>query len=489
MGHVYKARDTRLHRFVAIKALAFGKLADDDLRLRFLQEARAASALNHPNIITIHDILSVDGADFLVMEYVPGKTLADLIPKGGMSAREVLDYGTQMANALAAAHKAGVVHRDIKPGNIMVSETGTVKVLDFGLAKQIDSSHRMELTAEGAILGTAAYMAPEQAEGKKASPRSDIFSFGAILHEMITGRQAFSGESHASILDAVRRDPPRRLSELVADVPAGLEELVAKCLDKNPETRWGNTDDLHAALSALKGRQDTGISAPPPPAPAPVSAAPPPDRTLLIVAAALLLALIAGAVWWKTSKPEPRVDPIMIPPVSRETDRPSPVAPLTPLPEPAAPAPGAPAQPAVPGTEGPKAAAKPVTLPDGYPIPLLLETPVTKGLDDGASLRLTAASDIAIEGVRLVAKGAQAAGFVGQGKKKFLRGRSVMIGFQAVRAVDGTPVRLRATSEAGKEPLRGAEVSGSKSGDAILATSGTSYLAYVDGKVEIVPKR
>lgn len=466
MGHVYKARDTRLHRIVAIKALAFGKLADDDVRRRFLQEARAASALNHPNIITIHDILTEDGADFLVMEYVSGKTLADLIPQDGMAVRDVLGYGAQIASALEAAHTAGVVHRDLKPGNIMVSDAGTVKVLDFGLAKQLDANREAvtALTMDGAVLGTAAYMSPEQAEGKKVDARSDIFSFGAILHEMITGRRAFPGESHVSILAAVLRDPPRRVSELVADVPAGFEDLLSRCLNKNPEARWRNTGDLRAALADLKSRQDPGVAA--------VSsrpAVPETTRKLPVLAVAVLALVLAaiGGLWWKvTRKPEPRVDPVMIPPVSRETDRPSPVAPLTP----------APADPiVVPAPAIPKPAVKPVVLSDGYPIPLLLDTPVTKDLEAGAPLRFTVAADVAIHGARLVAKGAAAAGFVGPGKKRFLRGKSVTIGFDAVRAVDGKPVRLRAAAEAGKR---------TRTAD----TETTAYTAYVDGDVEIVPR-
>jgi serine/threonine protein kinase len=192
MGVVYKARDTRLNRFVAIKVLPHDKVADADRKRRFIQEAQAASALNHPNIITIHDIGQIDGVDFIAMEYVAGKTLDRLIPKNGLRLAEVLKYAIQIANALARAHAAGIIHRDIKPGNIMVTPEGGVKVLDFGLAKLTERSEEIDATAtmhaaprseEGSIVGTVAYMSPEQAEGKAIDTRSDIFSFGVVLYE------------------------------------------------------------------------------------------------------------------------------------------------------------------------------------------------------------------------------------------------------------------------------------------------------------------
>ncbi|HTX34573.1 MAG TPA: serine/threonine-protein kinase, partial [Bryobacteraceae bacterium] len=211
MGEIYKAQDTRLNRTVAIKVLSAAQAGTGERRRRFLQEAQAASALNHPNIITIYDIVSEGESEFLVMEFLAGKTLGELIPQGGLPMPLVLSYGVQIAEALEAAHGAGIVHRDLKPGNIMVTgqtaegRPGLVKLLDFGLAKLTgpapsrglgDETATLEsapLTVEGSILGTVSYMSPEQAEGKPVDARSDIFAFGAILYEMVTGERAFAG--------------------------------------------------------------------------------------------------------------------------------------------------------------------------------------------------------------------------------------------------------------------------------------------------------
>ena len=193
MGVVYKGRDVRLNRSVAIKVLPADKVSDPERKRRFIQEARAASALNHPNIITIYDIGNESGIDFIVMEYVEGKTLDQRIPRKGMKSSEVLKLGVQMADALAKAHSAGIVHRDLKPSNVMVTDDGLVKVLDFGLAKLTEVSETGEegtrtlQSEEGTIIGTLSYMSPEQAEGRKVDARSDIFSFGAVLYEMVTG--------------------------------------------------------------------------------------------------------------------------------------------------------------------------------------------------------------------------------------------------------------------------------------------------------------
>jgi serine/threonine protein kinase len=213
MGVVYKARDTHLDRFVAIKVLPPERTADAARKARFVREAKAASALNHPHIVTIHDISSEGGRDFIVMELVTGKTLDELIGRKGLKLNEALKLGAQIADALAAAHAAGIVHRDLKPANLMVSDSGAVKVLDFGLAKLTESATESDQdaptrtvraqTEEGAVVGTAAYMSPEQAEGKRLDARSDIFSFGAVLYETITGRRAFPGESTAATLSAI----------------------------------------------------------------------------------------------------------------------------------------------------------------------------------------------------------------------------------------------------------------------------------------------
>src|SRR5579863_2941469 len=245
MGLVFKARDTQLGRFVAIKVLiAAGE--SNDHRARFIQEARAASSLNHPNIIIIHDIVTIAEGECIVMEFVKGKTLADMIEAGRIPTVDCLKYATQIADALSAAHSIGIVHRDLKPANVMVTPDGLAKVLDFGLAKLSGEEDQDALggalgasdttvslhmngrpkTAEGAIIGTVAYMSPEQAQGHKVDARSDIFSFGAVLYEMVTGERAFHGSSGLATLTAVLRDNPREFSTFHVDVPPELQEVV-----------------------------------------------------------------------------------------------------------------------------------------------------------------------------------------------------------------------------------------------------------------------
>jgi eukaryotic-like serine/threonine-protein kinase len=222
MGIVYKARDPRLKRDVAIKVLPPEAAADGDRCARFEQEAQAASALNHPNIATIYEIATDDGTTFIAMEYVPGRTLAETIPRKGLNLSEALRYAVQIADALARAHGSGIIHRDLKPGNIIVTPEGRVKLLDFGLAKLVQRDDGPasdvtrttgDLTAEGMVVGTTRYMSPEQARGKPVDARTDIFSFGAVLYEMIAGRHAFDGDSVLEIATAVVRDNPAPLSE------------------------------------------------------------------------------------------------------------------------------------------------------------------------------------------------------------------------------------------------------------------------------------
>src|SRR5712692_2285602 len=269
MGVVYKARDTHLDRFVAIKALPPELTGDPERKRRFVQEAKAASALNHPNIITIHDIWSDGGADFIVMEYVPGKTLYELVPREGMPVKEALKYAMQIADGLAKAHSAGIVHRDVKPSNIMVSEDGFVKLLDFGLAKLIEppvaESDATDTvgprTGEGKLPGTLAYMSPEQAEGWKLDARSDIFAFGALLYEMLTGRRAFQRESKVSTLSAIVREEPQPVSHVVEGLPVELEKLISRCLRKDRNRRIQHMGDVKLALEELQA-EPAGRSAP-----------------------------------------------------------------------------------------------------------------------------------------------------------------------------------------------------------------------------------
>ena len=286
MGDIYKAQDARLHRMVAIKALTNASAGDTDRRRRFIQEAQAASGLNHPNIITIYDIVSEGDSEYMVMELVDGKTLADLIPPGGVGVAKTLQYSTQMADALRAAHAAGIVHRDLKPGNVMVTDSGLVKILDFGLAKinvatelteETQTLEAAPLTVEGSILGTVAYMSPEQAQGRKLDARSDIFSFGVVMYEMLTGTKAFPGDSAITTLTAILRDDVKPIAELVPDVPAELVEIISLALRKDPKDRWQSTQVMYTVLAAQKAKFDSGvhsISGFVPPLGRPVSQAP-----------------------------------------------------------------------------------------------------------------------------------------------------------------------------------------------------------------------
>ena len=256
MGEVFRATDTRLHRTVAIKVLPHEKVADPERKRRFLQEARAASALNHPNIIGLYDIASDNGTDYLVMEYVAGKSLDKAIPDGGMPLKEIALYVTQIASALASAHGAGIVHRDIKPANIMITDEDRVKVLDFGLAKLDERSggedaetRTMEarLTETGAIMGTLAYMSPEQAAGKPVDYRTDIFSLGVLLFEMAAGRRPFRGESPVETLHAIIHDPAPPLP----GAPPGLQDICDRALAKDPKARYQHAGDLALDLTRL----------------------------------------------------------------------------------------------------------------------------------------------------------------------------------------------------------------------------------------------
>jgi serine/threonine-protein kinase len=267
MGEIFKARDPRLNRTVAIKALSIEGMGDPDRRRRFIQEAQAASGLNHPNIITIHDIISDSENEYMVMEYVSGKTLSELIQAGGVGVEKTLRYGVQIADALAAAHAAGIVHRDLKPGNVMVTESGLVKILDFGLAKVSVATQLTEetqtlgapMTVEGSILGTVSYMSPEQAQGAKVDARSDIFAFGALMYEMITGAKAFSGASPIATLTAILRDEVKPIRDSVPDCPPELEEIIGRALRKAPGDRWQSMQEVHGVLAGLRQKFESGI--------------------------------------------------------------------------------------------------------------------------------------------------------------------------------------------------------------------------------------
>jgi serine/threonine protein kinase len=314
MGVVYKARDTHLGRFVAVKVLAGAMSAHPERKRRFVQEARLASSLNHPNIVTIYDILEEAGCDSIVMEYVSGRTLDDLIRKGATRFPEALKYAVQIADALAAAHGSGIVHRDLKPTNVIVTEGGLVKVLDFGLAKLIETEAHSEdsttpgvaPTEEGTILGTVPYMSPEQVEGRSVDTRSDIFSFGSLLYEMVTGQRAFHGETRLALLAAILRSEPRPVHELARDVPPEVERVISHCLRKDPAKRFQHMADLKSLIEDIKEDSDSGrLQA--------VRGLPPPAKRRWLwaaLAAAVVLASAGVAAWLssleRSSVPPPR---------------------------------------------------------------------------------------------------------------------------------------------------------------------------------------
>jgi eukaryotic-like serine/threonine-protein kinase len=259
MGEVYRAKDTRLNRTVAIKILPPHLSSSPDLRQRFEREARAVSSLSHAHICTLHDIGNQDGAFYLVMEFLEGENLADRLSKGPLPLEQTLRYGMQIADALEKAHKQGIVHRDLKPGNIMLTKSGA-KLLDFGLAKFAaeqtqpalsEVATEGNLTAEGTILGTIQYMAPEQLEGSDADARTDIFAFGAVLYEMATGRKAFTGKSRASLITAIMSAEPQSVSTIQPMTPRSFDRLVKICLAKDPDARWQTAHDVMLELQGI----------------------------------------------------------------------------------------------------------------------------------------------------------------------------------------------------------------------------------------------
>src|SRR6059036_1533661 len=263
MGEVYRARDTKLGRDVAIKVLPAAFSEDRDRLRRFEQEARAAGALNHPNILVIFHIGTHDGAPYIVSELLEGETLRERMAGAALPQRKAIDYALQTAHGLAAAHAKGIVHRDLKPDNLFVTNDGRVKILDFGLAKltatsdgtqsQTEVPTRKVNTDPGTVMGTMGYMSPEQLRGKTADHRSDIFSFGAILYEMLSGKRAFRGGSIAETMSAILREDPPDLSETNKTVSPALERLVRHCLEKNPEERFHSASDLAFAIESLSG--------------------------------------------------------------------------------------------------------------------------------------------------------------------------------------------------------------------------------------------
>jgi len=301
MGEVYRARDSRLKRDVAVKVLPQALSLDADRLRRFEQEALATAALNHPNILAVFDIGTHEGAPYVVSELLEGETLRERVRGGPLVMRKALDYALQIAHGLAAAHEKGIIHRDLKPDNLFITKDGRVKILDFGLAKltQPEAGAHTSLatatqaTEAGVVMGTAGYMSPEQVRGVAVDPRSDIFSFGAILYEMLSGKRAFHGETSADTMSAILKEDPPDLSETGRNVSPALERIVQHCLEKNPESRFHSASDIAFDLEHLSGTSGASARV------AAVAAAPPRGKLLLALAAGLVIAVVMlGLGWW-----------------------------------------------------------------------------------------------------------------------------------------------------------------------------------------------
>ena len=317
MGEVYRARDTRLDRTVAVKVLPPHLSESPEAKQRFDREARAISSLNHPNICTLYDVGHQDGVDYLVMEFLEGETLADQLRKGALPAEQVLRYGEEICEGLERAHKTGVIHRDLKPGNIMLTKSGA-KLMDFGLAKAVPATAppsssltatlnrpdaSQPLTAQGTVVGTFQYMAPEQVEGKEADARSDIFSLGAVLYEMATGKRAFAGKTTASVIAAVLAAQPQPISAVQPMSPPALDRVVKTCLAKDPDERFQNVHDVKLQLRwVAEGGSQAGV-------PVPVTARRKHRERIawIVAAAALLAALTLAVIHFREPAPEARV--------------------------------------------------------------------------------------------------------------------------------------------------------------------------------------
>ena len=266
MGEVYRAHDTQLGRQVALKLLPEDAASDPERLTRFDREARTLAGLNHPSIVTIYAVEEAAGKHFIAMTVVEGRTLADVMPKGGFPLERLLTIATQVADAVATAHQHGIVHRDLKPANIMVGAHDRVTVLDFGLAKLRDPAPAADVslpptrdvTGEGRIVGTVAYMSPEQAEGRPVEARSDVFSLGIVLYEMATGERPFHGDTSMSVLSAILKDSPKSLTDIRPHVPRDLSRIVRRCLAKEPERRYQSAIDLRNDLEDLRHSVLTG---------------------------------------------------------------------------------------------------------------------------------------------------------------------------------------------------------------------------------------
>jgi hypothetical protein len=313
MGEVYRARDSALKREVAIKVLPDYWSRDPERLRRFESEAQATAALNHPNIVSIFHVGEYSGSPYIVTELLQGETLRDRLRKGPMRLREVLDFGMELARGLAAAHGAGIVHRDLKPENIFVTKDGRIKILDFGLAR-LDPAKAAapddptisfrEESAPGQVLGTIGYMSPEQVRGNVADARSDIFSVGVILYEMLTGKRAFRKATPVETMTAILNEDPPAISQLAPSLPPGLQKIVNRCLAKNPEQRFQHASDLEFALEALSDSSSTTM---------PTIAQQAVSKRWIWIAAATAAIAIAAAliVWWRQPPGVPVVEAVI----------------------------------------------------------------------------------------------------------------------------------------------------------------------------------
>ncbi len=543
MGKVYRARDIKLNRIVALKVLLGQHRADPALRKRFLQEAQAASRLNHPNIIVIYDIISLDDSDVRVMEFLPGRTLGESIPPGGMRARALVSYGYQISDALTAAHAAGIVHRDLKPGNIMVVGKDRIKVLDFGLAKLMrpapsdpEATRTTPLTVQGTIMGTVSYMSPEQAQGLEVDARSDVFSLGAVLYEMATGQRAFHGDNAISTLTSVLRDEPRSITAVAPDIPEALQRIILGCLRKDLMMRYQTMEEVRNALGELKRLEEADTlapgsvsassfpTAPLPPAPPPPVATPtvappaPPPPVKSGVSAAVLVglavALIGGGVglWMSRqggSPPPPAVKPEA---AALTNDRIVEMAKAklpdaeiiraiksTPADFDTSPAevvklirggvsaavidamrPRGQAAPAAPVSV---ATSRSITVPDGTPISLRITEDISAKVAVGTKLTFVVQADVKVGNDVAIAKGAVAKGtVVDRTKKRFLvLGSKTLYELDEVASVGGAALKLRAVpAPKGDEASRPLDVQGPKPKN-VLAPKDAEFVGYIDG--------
>ena len=265
MGVVYQARDERIGRDVAIKVLPMEYAADKDRLRRFEQEARAAGQLNHPNILTLYDVGTQEGAPYIVTELLQGESLQEIVHPGGLGVRKSVDIAVQIANGLAAAHEKGIIHRDLKPANVFITRDGYVKILDFGIAKLAsprsvhgseETTLMNETTEAGKLLGTVGYVSPEQLRGQPVDHRTDIFSLGCVLYEMLAGQRAFRGATAVDTVTAILSKDPVPLSALGLEIPTALHAIVSQCLEKSPEDRFSTAHDVALALRLLSGQAE-----------------------------------------------------------------------------------------------------------------------------------------------------------------------------------------------------------------------------------------